>query len=87
MKSIRTKLMVYFSGLILVICAVFTFVSINALTNAVVTEAEKSLETQARNSAEIISSRNEQNYIYLEVIASRDKIFPAASQSMKRWRS
>ncbi|MBC3900865.1 HAMP domain-containing protein [Acetobacterium malicum] len=75
MKSIRTKLMVYFSGLILVICTIFTVVSINALTNAVVTEAEKSLETQAQNSAEIISSRNEQNYIYLEGIASRDKIF------------
>ncbi|WP_373483595.1 methyl-accepting chemotaxis protein [Acetobacterium sp.] len=75
MKSIRTKLMIYFSGLILVVCAVFTFVSINALTNAVVTEAEKSLNTQAQNSAEIISSRNEQNYIYLEGIASRDKIF------------
>lgn len=75
MKSIRTKLMVYFSGLILVVCAIFTFVSINALTNAVVTEAEKSLKTQAQNSAEIISSRNEQNYIYLEGIASRDKIF------------
>ena len=67
-----------FFGLILVICAVFTFVSINALTNAVVTEAEKSLETQARNSAEIISSRNEQNYIYLEGIASRDKIFSSS---------
>lgn len=78
MKSIRTKLMVYFSGLILVVCAVFTFVSINALTNAVVTEAEKSLNTQAQNSAEIISSRNEQNYIYLEGIASRDKIFSAS---------
>ncbi len=75
MKSIRTKLMVYFSGLILVVCAIFTFVSINGLTNSVVTEAEKSLNTQAQNSAEIISSRNEQNYIYLEGIASRDKIF------------
>ncbi|WP_303868505.1 methyl-accepting chemotaxis protein [Acetobacterium wieringae] len=75
MKSIRTKLMVYFSGLILVVCAIFTFVSINALTNAVVSEAEKSLKTQAQNSADIISSRNEQNYIYLEGIASRDKIF------------
>ncbi|MBI4857250.1 MAG: HAMP domain-containing protein [Acetobacterium woodii] len=75
MKSIRTKLMVYFSGLILIVCAIFTFVSINSLTNAVVTEAEKSLEKQAQNSATIISSRNEQNYVYLEGIASRDKIF------------
>lgn len=78
MKSIRTKLMVYFSGLILVVSAVFTFVSINTLTNSVVTEAEKSLNTQAQNSAEIISSRNEQNYIYLEGIASRDKIFSSS---------
>jgi methyl-accepting chemotaxis protein len=70
--------MVYFSGLILVVCAIFTFMSINALTNAVVTEAKKSLETQAKNSAEIISSRNEQNYIYLEGIASRDKIFSSS---------
>lgn len=75
MKSIRTKLMVYFSGLIVIVCAIFTFVSISSLTNAVVTEAEKSLERQAQNSAAIISSRNEQNYIYLEGIASRDKIF------------
>ncbi|MBU4438081.1 MAG: methyl-accepting chemotaxis protein [Acetobacterium sp.] len=75
MKSIRTKLMVYFSGLILIVCAIFTFVSISSLTNVVVTEAEKSLEKQAQNSATIISSRNEQNYIYLEGIASRDKIF------------
>ena len=43
-----------------------------------VTEAEKSLKTQAQNSAEIISSRNEQNYIYLEGIASRDKIFSSS---------
>ncbi|WP_296560481.1 methyl-accepting chemotaxis protein [uncultured Acetobacterium sp.] len=78
MKSIRTKLMIYFSGLILVVCAIFTFVTINGLTNAVVTEAEKALNTQAQNSAEIISSRNEQNYIYLEGIASRDKIFSSS---------
>ncbi len=75
MKGIRTKLMVYFSGLILIICAIFTYISVTALTKAVVTEAEKSLQKQAQNSAEIISSRNEQNYIYLEGIASRDKIF------------
>lgn len=78
MKSIRTKLMIYFSGLILVVCVIFTFVTINGLTNAVVTEAEKALNTQAQNSAEIISSRNEQNYIYLEGIASRDKIFSSS---------
>jgi len=75
MKSIRTKLMVYFSGLILVVCAIFTFVSINTLTSAVVSENKDSMETQAQNSAEIISSQNEQNYIYLEGIASREKFF------------
>ena len=48
MKSIRTKLMVYFSGLILIVCAIFTFASINALTNAVVNEAKKSLESRPK---------------------------------------
>ncbi len=75
MKSIRKKLTIYFSGIILVICIIFTIISINSISGAVENQAIKKLDSQASNISEIISNKNENNYIYLEGIASRNKIF------------
>ncbi|MDN5308091.1 MAG: methyl-accepting chemotaxis protein [Eubacteriaceae bacterium] len=78
MKSIRTKLIVYFSAIVFVVCAIFMAVSTNNISNAVTSEVEKSLAMKAEDSAQIIASRNEQNFIYLEGIAARNTISSSA---------
>ncbi|WKY43092.1 methyl-accepting chemotaxis protein [Eubacteriaceae bacterium ES2] len=78
MKSIRTKLIVYFSAIVFIVCAIFMAVSTNNISKAVTSEVEKSLAIKADDSAQIISSRNEQNFIYLEGIAARNSISSSA---------
>jgi methyl-accepting chemotaxis protein len=78
MKSIRTKLIVYFSAIVLVVSAIFMAVSTNDLSKAVTSEVEKTLAMKAEDSAQIIASRNEQNFIYLEGIAARNSISSSA---------
>lgn len=75
MKSIKNKLIISFSILIIAISFVFGFISLRTVRTSVQEEAEKSLKISAIDAAEIIKSRNDINYTYLEGIASRDSIF------------
>lgn len=75
MKSIKNKLIISFSILIIAISFVFGFISLRTVRTSVQEEAEKSLEISAVDAAQIIKSRNDINYTYLEGIASRDSIF------------
>lgn len=68
MKSIKTKLVVYFSILILVISAVFGFISLDTASDAVVEEAEKGLEQLAFEGARLTQSRIETQSRTLETI-------------------
>ncbi|WKY46476.1 methyl-accepting chemotaxis protein [Eubacteriaceae bacterium ES3] len=78
MKSIKAKLILYFSVIVFIVCLIFMLVSTNNISNIVTSEAENTLAVKAQDSAEIISSRNEQNYIYLEGIAARNSISSSA---------
>ncbi|WKY47404.1 methyl-accepting chemotaxis protein [Eubacteriaceae bacterium ES3] len=74
MRSILSKLVVYFSAMILGVCVIFAGISIYSTSNSVIDEVEHSLVWKADDAAEIIKGRNEQNYIYLEGIAATNMI-------------
>lgn len=73
-KSIKSKLIVYFSILIIIVSGFFGSISMRAITRAVTKEVQQALELSAVSNAEIIKSRNELNYVYLEGLASREAI-------------
>ena len=75
MKSIKNKLIISFSILIIAISFVFGVISLRTVRTSVQEEAEKSLKISAVDAAQIIKSRNDINYTYLEGIASRENIF------------
>ncbi|MCC5910389.1 MAG: methyl-accepting chemotaxis protein [Clostridiaceae bacterium] len=74
MKSIKTKLVVYFSVLVLLISVVFGFVSLRTTERAVIKEVEQGLGLLAEEGSRLISTRLEVDYVHLEGIAARERI-------------
>ncbi|SET83719.1 Cache domain-containing protein, partial [Natronincola peptidivorans] len=74
MKSIKTKLIVYFCILILVGSIGLGFMSITTASNAVTEEAEKALVMLAQEGAKLTESRIETPMTALEMLAGRQDI-------------
>lgn len=74
MRSIKTKLITYFSILILLSSVVIGALSINNANNAVVSEVENGLQTISHESARVTESRIQQQKKTLEIIASIQEI-------------
>ncbi|MCC5909110.1 MAG: methyl-accepting chemotaxis protein [Clostridiaceae bacterium] len=71
MKSIKIKLIICFSALMLFVSTVFTLVSINQIEHAVVVEAEKALQQLALEGARLTESRIETQIRTLGMLARR----------------
>ncbi|MCQ4925409.1 methyl-accepting chemotaxis protein [Tissierella carlieri] len=74
MKSIKIKLVAYFSVLILLSSVTIGFISIMNATRTISTEVENSLKNMANDRAEIIESRVETEKRVLETIARSEGI-------------
>lgn len=74
MKSIKTKLVVYFSILILLSSITLGFISIQRASNSLTKEAEKSLGSLAFEAARLTKSRIETQKMSLEMLALREDI-------------
>lgn len=74
MKSIKTKLMAYFSILILVISGLFGFISIQTTSRAVLDEVDRTLSVMATDGGRLINSRLESEYVYIEGLADKELI-------------
>ncbi|QUH24605.1 hypothetical protein [Serpentinicella alkaliphila] len=74
MKSIKTKLMIYFSILLLFVSATYGFLSINTLKNAVTNEVKQALELLASEGSKQVEAKMEVDYTYLEGLANREII-------------
>ncbi|AKL95568.1 methyl-accepting chemotaxis protein McpC [Clostridium aceticum] len=69
MKSIKTKLIVYFSVLILFISFIFGFVSVKATERAVVNEVQEAMQLLAKEAAELVGSELNADIEVLETIS------------------
>jgi len=74
MRSIKTKLISYFSTLILVLSVILGYVSIVRASDSLTAEAEKALTEMVAETAKITESRIETQEKTLEVIASLEDI-------------
>jgi len=74
MKSIKTKLIIYFSTLVLVVSAVLGVLSLNTIKSAVTKEVDQAISLLAGEGGKIISTRLDSDYVYLEGLASRSLI-------------
>lgn len=69
MKSIKTKLIVYFSILILLVSGAFSIISLTTAGDSVTKEAEKALALLAYDGAKLTESRIETRMTTLEMLA------------------
>ncbi|NLL70919.1 MAG: methyl-accepting chemotaxis protein [Epulopiscium sp.] len=74
MKSIKTKLIIYFSILIIVIAATLGIIVMQTVNKTVVTDAETTLELLAEEGRKLVESRVEIQIRMAEMIASREDI-------------
>lgn len=74
MKNIRTKLIVYFSVIVLLSSLIVGFISISYSSRSLTSEAEKSLVQMAREGAEITVGRIATQIKTLEIIAGLEEI-------------
>ncbi len=71
MKSIKTRLVVTFSVILLVICAAIGIIASNQAGNALLEQGELSLDTVALEGSSLVRSFLDQKLIFMEAIASR----------------
>jgi len=74
MKSIKTKLIVYFSILILISSVAIGVVSINKAGEVITKETEKTVEASAQDASALIESKMEIHRRDLAVMATLDSI-------------
>ncbi|MGV8146454.1 MAG: methyl-accepting chemotaxis protein [Alkaliphilus sp.] len=74
MKSIKTRLMVLFSVLLLLVVSVLGFVAYQEASKAVVAEVEEALELMASASANLVESNISEQLSKLSVLADRNDI-------------
>lgn len=71
MKSIRTRLIIYFGVLLIVVCLAIGFAASNRAGDALLQEGERSIYVISVESARVIKGFAEQKIIFMEAIASR----------------
>lgn len=74
MKSIKKKLVIYFSILIIVSSSVLGFLAIQKASEAITKEAEQALSSHALDAAKLTQSRIETQKMSLEMIAHNEDI-------------
>ena len=74
MRSLRTKLILYFSVLILVLSSILGIISMKSSTSALTTEAEATLEAMSKDAANLTLSKLETNLRTLELISMNDDL-------------
>lgn len=74
MKSIKTKLIIYFSAIIVTACAVLGVLSVRKASKALTAEAEDAIYSIAADAAELTESRAETELKTLEMIAMDEDI-------------
>lgn len=74
MKSLKTKLVVYFSILILLICTSLGYIALHGIQEAVNEESEKALVSLAQEGSKLVRSRIETQLQKFEVLADREEI-------------
>lgn len=74
MKSIKTKLIVYFSILILVIAATLGIIVMQTVNRTIVSDAEGTLELLAEEGRKLVESRVEIQVRMAEMVAAREDI-------------
>ena len=74
MKSIKTKLIIYFSILILLVSGVITFVALTTAANSLTEEAEGSLSLLAEEGAKLVESRIEARLGMLQILAGSSEL-------------
>lgn len=87
MSNIKTKLILYFTTLITIILLILSILALSTLKHSVVTEVEKHLISNAKNSGKIILSRNEIIYTYLEGLACHKDIFDSGKTTYEKLKS
>ncbi|HYE82849.1 MAG TPA: methyl-accepting chemotaxis protein [Clostridia bacterium] len=71
MKSVRTRLIIFFSVVLIVLCAVLGYAANDKATEAVTLEGEHSLEIASQEASMIVRSYMDQKIIFMEAIAAR----------------
>lgn len=71
MKSIRTRLIIYFSVVLIAVCAVLGFAANNRAAEAVIHEGENALEVASQEAAMLVRSFMDQKIILMEAIAAQ----------------
>ncbi len=74
MKSIKTKVIVYIGGLLLLVCVGFGVISYTTSSKALLTSVEESLPQLALQTAKVIESRVQGQLSNLESLANNDTI-------------
>jgi len=74
MKSIKTKLVIYFSILVILVSITFGVISLNTTENAVNEEVDQAIGLLSLEGSRLINSRMEIDYTYLEGIAKSEII-------------
>ncbi|ADH97948.1 methyl-accepting chemotaxis protein [Salisediminibacterium selenitireducens] len=74
MKSIRMRLILYFSAIMIVATGILGIVITNGAGDALIDEAETGLETLALEGAKVTDSRLDSEYLYLEGLTNLPEI-------------
>lgn len=74
MKSLSTKLMLFISLVLLVVCGSIGIIGYNSASKSVVSEVNKSLEQLAKEGVMIVKARMDLQWNSLEVLASNSSI-------------
>lgn len=71
MKSIRTRLIIYFSVVLIAVCSVLGFAANNRAADAVINEGKQSLKVASQEASMLVRSFMDQKIILLEAIAAQ----------------
>ncbi len=84
MKSIKARLIGYFSALIALVCVLFGIFTMMTAVSIVKEESNYLIQTVSENTGQVIESKNENHFVYLEGVAKRELIMdPYASLQRK----
>ena len=71
MKSIRTRLIIYFSIVLIAVCSIMGFAANTKTTDAVVQEGEHAMAVASLEASMLIRSYLDQKIILMEAIAAQ----------------
>ncbi len=71
MKSIRTRLIIYFSVVLIAVCAIMGYAANNRASDVVIHEGEHALEVASQEAAMLVRSFMDQKIILMEAIAAQ----------------